>query len=236
VTTSGHHAFRYESGDATPLGDLGFHFAQTTAINASGQVTGFSSTADLQTHAFRYEDGNMVDLGALPGGHSFGRSINAAGDVVGQSFTAEFRSHAFLHQTGAMVDLNDLLPAGSGWELIDALAINDRGDIVGYGIRDGGFLLHAFLLSPRTAAQRIDDLIALVRSFQLSPNGIENAFVVKLQHAQDALAAGDPAGACADLGAFVNQTAAQSGKKLTVGQANELIAAARETQALLGCS
>src|SRR5262249_3242041 len=100
----------------------------------------------------------------LPGGHSFGRRINAAGDGGGLSLTAESRAHAFLHRNGVMVDLNDLIPAGSGWELIDAYSINDRGDIVGYGFRDGGFVAHAFRLSPRTAAQRIDDLIALVRS------------------------------------------------------------------------
>src|SRR5262249_29043705 len=146
------------------------------------------------------------------------------------------RAQAFLARNGVMVDLTDLIPAGSGWELIDAYSINDRGDIVGYGFRDGGFVAHAFRLSPRTAAQRIDDLIALVRSFQLSPNGIENAFVVKLQHAKEAIAAGDTAGACSDLGAFVNQTEAQSGKKLTVNQADQMIAAASEIQALLGCS
>jgi probable HAF family extracellular repeat protein len=236
VTYDGQHAFLYENGSATNLGDLGFGFAQSASINASGQVTGYSVTADFQTHAFRYQGGAMADLGALAGGHSFGEGINAAGDVVGVSYTADFRLHAFLYRNGAMLDLNDMLPAGSGWELVNASAINDRGDIVGWGNRDGVSGQRAFLLSPRTPAQQIDDLIVRVRGFQLSPKGIENAFIVKLQHANEALAAGDIGGACADLGAFVSQTQAQSGKKLTVAQAEEMVAAARAIQSLLGCS
>ena len=42
-----------------------------------------------------------------------------------------------------MIDLNSLLPAGSGWTLDEATAINDRGQIVGEGYYHGvecGFL------------------------------------------------------------------------------------------------
>jgi hypothetical protein len=52
-----------------------------------------------------------------------------------------------------MQDLNNLIPAGSGWELLRALAINKYGQIVGAGNRDtdgDGVLdaVHAFLLMP----------------------------------------------------------------------------------------
>jgi hypothetical protein len=43
-----------------------------------------------------------------------------------------------------MQDLNDLIPANSGWVLINANAINDAGQITGYGTKGGhnyGFLL-----------------------------------------------------------------------------------------------
>jgi len=43
-----------------------------------------------------------------------------------------------------MVDLNSLLPANSGWTLTQASAINNEGQIVGYGIHNGA--THAFLL------------------------------------------------------------------------------------------
>ena len=40
---------------------------------------------------------------------------------------------------------------------------------------------------------------------------------------------------CGQLGAFINETRAQSGKKLTVAQANTLIAAAQQIRAVIGC-
>jgi len=53
--------------------------------------------------------------------------------------------HAFLWENGAMTDLNTLLPAGTGWILTAATAINDNGDIVGIGLLDGQ--VHGFLLT-----------------------------------------------------------------------------------------
>ena len=47
---------------------------------------------------------------------------------------------------GVMSDLNALIPAGSGWTLENANAINDAGQIVGSGLRGGK--LRAFLLTP----------------------------------------------------------------------------------------
>jgi hypothetical protein len=54
--------------------------------------------------------------------------------------------HAFIYHNGAITDLNSLIDASLGWELIYATDINDRGQIVGYGLVNGQG--HAFLLSP----------------------------------------------------------------------------------------
>jgi hypothetical protein len=45
-----------------------------------------------------------------------------------------------------MYDLNTLIRDGSGWQLEEAAAINDLGQIVGYGYYDGE--KRAFLLTP----------------------------------------------------------------------------------------
>ena len=45
-----------------------------------------------------------------------------------------------------MVDLNTLIDPLSGWELSAATAINDAGQITGYGVIGGQN--HAFLLTP----------------------------------------------------------------------------------------
>ena len=46
-----------------------------------------------------------------------------------------------------MLDLNTLIPANSGWFLQYALAINDKGEIVGVGTLNHQF--EAFLLTPQ---------------------------------------------------------------------------------------
>jgi hypothetical protein len=83
--------------------------------------------------------------------------------------------------------------------------------------------------------QRIAGLVDIVLGFGL-PGGIETSFVKKLEHALAALEAGDTATACSDLQDFVNHAEAQSGKKLTVAQANQIIAEALAIRAALGCS
>jgi probable HAF family extracellular repeat protein len=46
-----------------------------------------------------------------------------------------------------MRDLNALIPANSGWEPLNAVAINLAGQIVGVGTVNGQ--QHAFLLTPQ---------------------------------------------------------------------------------------
>src|SRR5688572_107027 len=74
------------------LGDLGGGQSFGHAINASGQVTGYSHTAG-DPRAFIYSGipgsgGAMHNLGTL-GENSFGHGINATGQVVGTSRTID---------------------------------------------------------------------------------------------------------------------------------------------------
>ena len=87
---------------------------------------------------------------------------------------------------------------------------------------------------PGVNQEQIDDLIGLVRSFNLPP-GTANSLIRKLQNALDAINAGDVATACSSLTAFKNECAAQSGKKLTPAQATQLINAANLIKSNLGC-
>lgn len=86
----------------------------------------------------------------------------------------------------------------------------------------------------RTAAGAVTDLIGDVQDLKLQ-QGIENSLLVKLQAALSALAAGDTTTACNNLGAFINEVQAQSGKKIPAQDAADLIKKAEELKKALGC-
>jgi probable HAF family extracellular repeat protein len=77
-----------------------------------------------------------------------GLAINNSGIVVGQGTALTGDYHAFVYNGQKMLDLNNLIPPNTGWSLYVANGINDAGEIVGYGTRNGTNL-HAFLLTPR---------------------------------------------------------------------------------------
>ena len=97
----------------------------------------------------------MTDLGTL-GGNSYAAAITSKGQIVGSSELGVPTStlpHAFLWEHGGpMIDLNTLIPASSSLQLITAFNINDRGEIVGWGVpadvQDPHFGGRLFLLLP----------------------------------------------------------------------------------------
>jgi len=105
------------------LGTLGGTESEAVAVNASGQVVGWSEVASGDHHAFSWtQAGGMIDLGTLGGAQSEATAVNATGQVVGWANTADGDRHAFLWtQAGEMVDL------GPG----NATAVNDSGQVVG---------------------------------------------------------------------------------------------------------
>lgn len=136
----------WKDGAVTDLGTLGGTLGLAKGINDRGQVVGESSTAIEEQHAFLWSDGTMTDLGTLGGDYSVANQINRHGQVVGVSRIASGELHGFLWEDGVMTDLNNLIPAGSGWILVEATAINKAGQIAGVGTIDGQ--THAFLLTP----------------------------------------------------------------------------------------
>jgi probable HAF family extracellular repeat protein len=130
--------------------------SSATRINDRGDVIGSSSPDPDQPlyHAFLYRDGHMADLGTLYPGDSgcAAYGINNLGQVVGSSCGTDMKNgmvvyHAFLSSGGAMVDLDSLIDFGLGWRLESATDINDKGQIVGYGLTADGSM-HAFLMTP----------------------------------------------------------------------------------------
>jgi probable HAF family extracellular repeat protein len=118
-------------------------------INNLGHVVG--DFFDYGREAFLWHDDVRIILGTLGGNHSGAFGINDLGQVVGWSDTnppgGQARFHAFVWEDGAMVDLNDLIPADSGWELIEAYDINSTGWIIGFGKNPLGHH-RGFILEP----------------------------------------------------------------------------------------
>ncbi len=155
------HAFLWEpkTHNLRDLGKLpGQRNSYAYAINARGQIVGFADDeqpewqggADVpeKTQAVVWRGSRMAKLPPLPGDTgSAAWGINNAGVIAGQSVDSKGTIRACLWRDEKPVDLNTLLPAGSGWTLTRASALNNRGWIVGSGTRDGK--PHAFLLTPR---------------------------------------------------------------------------------------
>ena len=153
--TFGPHAVLWDrDGSVTDLGNLGGTANMGLSINNQGQVVGASTltakSAPTEAHAFLWtkETGKMRDLGALSGDTaSVGLGINDGGDVVGASIDEDGNPRAYIWRNGAMHDLNTLVPTDSSLFLLFANAINNRGEIVGFGATNSGDV-HAFLATP----------------------------------------------------------------------------------------
>jgi probable HAF family extracellular repeat protein len=149
------------------LGTLGGPDSAAYGMNDAGIVVGASSIDPTSStyHAFVYDlSGKMKDLGTartsliVLTSTSWAYAINKSNDVVGVSDVdngVAAISHAVIWKNmGRIIDLNTLLDpkvqptpdCTTCWELLNALDINDMGQIVGAGLFNGE--LHAFLLSP----------------------------------------------------------------------------------------
>jgi probable HAF family extracellular repeat protein len=158
------HPFLWRQGQLIDLGTLGGDNGTTNWINNRGDIVGRGDLAGPtpQLHdATLWRNGKIVDLGVLPGDScSNAYYVNSHGQVVGTSESLDLcriptGQHAFLWEKGGpMLDLNNLIPSGAELELTFAVAINDRGEIAGFGVppgcapRDIELCGHAYLLIP----------------------------------------------------------------------------------------
>ena len=162
---SAYHAFLASGGTMQDLGTLGGSNSSARAVNALGVTAGYSELAgDGSAHAFVDDGAGMLDLGTLGGPDSAVQALNRWGQAAGFSTvdpagphssnldrdpaakpTADL--HAFVASGGAMQDLNGMIDPASGWTLLQANGINDRGQIVGIGVLAGASGPQAFLLN-----------------------------------------------------------------------------------------
>jgi probable HAF family extracellular repeat protein len=192
VSQNASHAFYYKiaTAELTDIGTLGGSTVETARINNSNQIVGGSATAaggfrgfrtgplntnlnkDLSSLMFSFQAADpllstVIDpatdtLPTLGGSVGNAKGINDLGDVVGQADQSDGLGRAFLYRNGNIINLNSLIPNNSGWELWDALAINNRGQIVGFGIINN--VPSAFLLVPLAPTAAYVSVSGSVRS------------------------------------------------------------------------
>jgi probable HAF family extracellular repeat protein len=163
------HSFLWDGGKLTDLGTLGGAITTAIGMNNSGHIVGRSDVTALcescpagdqkQLHRpFFWKDGVITDVGVITGDNAGSAySVNSSDQVVGRSTlcskvnpddSCEGASyHAFLWENGSMADLQTLILPGSGFTVNNAVNINDRGEIAGYGTISNGDN-HVILLIP----------------------------------------------------------------------------------------
>lgn len=140
--------FIYNDGLITVI-TTSTYYTQATAINSSGHVGGYFVSNLGNNHPFLYSDGVLTDLYPNTGLVSWAvLGINDMSQLVGNEWWS-VSTAVLYYSNGGYNFLNDLIAPTSGWDLKQASAINNAGQIVGYGTNAAG-QTHAFLLTSIT--------------------------------------------------------------------------------------
>jgi probable HAF family extracellular repeat protein len=126
-------AVEWQNGAIRQLGKLpGGLTSEALAVNTSGEIVGASLAPGGDAHAVLFANGTVTDLN-VPGtgqGDAQADGVNDSGVIVGDGGNG----HAFVYQNGQATDLNSLISSGSGFTLVAANGINNKGDIVGTAV------------------------------------------------------------------------------------------------------
>lgn len=238
-TTSGdncdiYSAIRTASGTFS-MSQLTGPAAEETNADTNGTMVVYESVSNGNRDiAYQPVGGATETRIALPGDQ---RNPNIIGNLISfESSPMEFGVYEiFLYDTSTNRLYRPVLPAPTKM-LNDLTFCNGQYRIV-YATPNSnpGLDIHAFTFQlPGSTSDEIEDLIALVLSFNLK-DGTESSLIAKLESALGALDEGDTATACVSLSAFVNEVQAQSDKKIPATQANQLINSANQIKQELGC-
>jgi probable HAF family extracellular repeat protein len=118
--------------DVVDLGPFDNNHNDVLGLNDSGQCAGVCLNRESgRIEAFRQAKGVRSMLGTLGGSFSVAHALNNAGAVVGASLThGDENFHGFLYVKDRLYDLNEFLDTYAQWEILQAVAINNNGEIV----------------------------------------------------------------------------------------------------------
>jgi len=153
---TGQLSFKGERGYVVSHGTTQYLTGFVYAINELGEAAG-GSVCDGQTMATVFKNGIATVILSLP---SFAVGINSAASVVGSYQPAGYsRKHLF--SWSAHAGAFDLTP--DGYHYAEAAAINNRGDILGFGETESGKSEY-FLLTPAPNGELTPKALITARS------------------------------------------------------------------------
>lgn len=147
------HAFSWIDGRVRDVGVApGYETSGFWGLNEHGQGVGYFSRGGSphtpgENRPFVYKDHRAADAPILEKAGVIPFGINASGQIIGGGGGAPYAVRgAYLLDGDRLLPLNDLV-RDSGWKIIAATHINDRGQITALGEREGE--RRALLLSPQ---------------------------------------------------------------------------------------
>ena len=204
--------------------------------DSNGQLIVYTSERNGENDIYFQTAAGSTEMHlAIPGDQ---RDVRISGNLlVFESQTADRSYDVFVYDLSTARLYQVTNTPGVSETLSDIAAGCDGVNRIVYSVPAtfGDFDVYAFTfqLSESTSDQ-VNDLIDVVRTFNLH-DGTEKSLISKLQDALAAINSSDTATACASLTAFINASQAQLGKKLTSEQVKQLVDAATEVKADLGC-
>ncbi len=132
--------YRWSSSEGIVLLETLGHGAWVHALKRDGDAVGSVWDYSLSGNhpALWDRAGRLTSLPLLYRRSGTARGVNESGDIVGSEEVSEGNWHAMLWRDDAPKDLNDLIYPGCAWDVLTSAGdINNAGQIIGYGYRDG---------------------------------------------------------------------------------------------------
>lgn len=214
------HALFVDGNTLTAFDVPGAFSSWFSDVNDDGELVGsyvelIGSWPGFRFRGFRKADDTLTLIDYPGAVFTSVSGINGSGHIVGNYQDQYGYTHGFVKNGNTFTSF-DVLGADTFPQ-----KINNVGEVVGTHF-------------PRPVQSTVVGFMTGIGTLRLA-HGVTASLVSKLKAVLDAYSDGDGTGACQETKAFLNFVGAQSGKKLTTGQATSLLAIGAQTGAILGC-